>query len=309
MKDVRGILMPLPTVFQDDGSVDSGVMQDLVEYYIDKGVNGLFVAGSFGQGPAMNSIERMHVAEVVLSQTKKRIPVIVHVGTSDPYTTIELGRHALSRGADGIGMVGPYYYSDRSAEELCLHYRMVAGDLEAPILLYNNPPYQGYPIGPEMMARLVRDCPNIFGAKLAMGSVDEARIYREYLGDEFLLFSLASMLFPGMSVGISGTVSPPLAMLPEIGVELVRAIDRDDALRALELQKAVIAFHSAFLSRKVREECGRAIYGAGLRELGFAVKKYPRWPTGEVSEARRAWLKDLFSEARAALKSAGLERG
>lgn len=301
MKDMRGMLLPLPTVFLENGTVDERLMRDLVDYYIGAGVNGLFVAGSFGQGPAMNSAERMHVAELVIAQSKKRVPVIVHIGTADPYTTIDLGHHALSQGADGLGLVGPYYYSDRTPKELRLHYRMVASELGAPILLYNNPPYQGYPIGPKMMAELVEDSPNIFGAKLAMGSVDEARVYREYLGEDFKLFSLASMLFPGMTAGISGTVSPPLAVLPEIGVELVRAIDRNDSLRALELQKAVIAFHSAFLSRKVKEECGRAIYGAGLQEAGFPVKKYPRWPTGEVSEARRAWLQDLIRGARAAL--------
>lgn len=295
------MLLPLPTVFLEDGAIDEPLMRELVDYYVDAGVNGLFVAGSFGQGPAMNSAERMHVTELVTSQAKKRVPVIVHVGTADPYTTIELGRHALSKGADGVGLVGPYYYSDRTPKELRLHYRMVAGALGAPILLYNNPSYQGYPIGPKLMAELVEDSPNIFGAKLAMGSVDEARVYREYLGEDFKLFSLASMLFPGMTTGISGTVSPPLAVLPEIGVELVRAIDRKDNVRALELQQAVIAFHSAFLSRKVKEECGRAIYGEGLRELGFAVKKYPRWPTGEITETRRAWLKDLVRGARAAL--------
>jgi 4-hydroxy-tetrahydrodipicolinate synthase len=301
MKDVRGMLLPLPTVFLENGAIDEPLMRELVDYYVDAGVNGLFVAGSFGQGPAMNSAERMRLADLVVSHANKRLPVIVHVGTADPYTTIELGRHALAKGADGVGLVGPYYYSDRTPKELRLHYRMVSAALGAPILLYNNPPYQGYPIGPKLMSELVEDSPNIFGAKLAMGSVDEARMYREYLGEDFKLFSLASMLFPGMTAGISGTVSPPLAVLPEIGVELVRAIDRKDNVRALELQQAVIAFHSAFLSRKVKEECGRAIYGEGLRELGFAVKKYPRWPTGEITEARRAWLKDLVRGARATL--------
>lgn len=301
MEDVRGMLLPVPTVFLEDGSVDDALMRDLTEYYIEAGVQGLFVAGSFGQGPAMSSAERMHVAELVISQANKRLPVIIHVGTADPYTTIELGEHALAKGADGIGLVGPYYYSDRTQKDLRLHYRMVAGTLGAPILLYNNPPYSGYPIGPELMARLVEESPNIFGAKLAMGSIDEARTYLEYLGDQFKLFSLASALFPGMRAGITGTVSPPLATFPEIGVELVRAIDENDNARALEVQEAVIVFHSAFLSRAVREECGRAIYGAALQEQGFAVKKYPRWPTGEVTEARRAWLADLFRRARTVL--------
>jgi len=301
MDNVRGMLLPVPTVFLEDGSIDDELMRELTNYYIEAGVQALFIAGSFGQGPAMSSAERMHVAELVISQANKRLPVIIHVGTADPYTSIELGTHALAKGADGLGIVGPYYYSDRSTEDLRLHYKMLASELSAPILLYNNPAYSGYPISPKLMSELVAGSPNIFGAKLAMGSIDEARTYLEYLGVDFKIFSLASSLFPGMRAGISGTVSPPLAVFPEIGVELVSAIDAGDIIRALELQEAVIKFHSAFLSRVVREECGRAIYGAALRELGFNIKKYPRWPTGAVTEERRAWLSELFRVARAVL--------
>ncbi len=298
MADFRGMLLPVPTVFLADGSVDDALMRELVDYYVDSGVDSLFITGSFGQGPAMSADERKHVAELIISQTAKRIPVAIHVGTADPYTTIELGRHAMDAGADALGLVGPYYYSDRTPDEIRAHYRMVASALSAPILLYNNPKYSGYPMGPELMGQIVDDAPNIFGAKLAMGSIDEALNYREVLGDEFSLFALASSLYPGMLVGITGTVSPPLAVFPELGVELVRAIDDQDSARALEVQKVVIQFHSAFLSHRVRKECGRAIYGAALQELGFPVKMYPRWPTGEVTDQRRAWLKDLYRNAR-----------
>ena len=87
MKDVRGMFMPLPTVFEEDGSVDDRLMRDLVDYYIDTGVNALFIAGSFGQGPALNSGERMHVTDVVVSQAKKRVPVIIHTGASPCLST------------------------------------------------------------------------------------------------------------------------------------------------------------------------------------------------------------------------------
>lgn len=301
MTSFGGLLIPLPTVFEDDGSIDQPLMHDLVDYYIGAGVDGLFIGGSYGQGPAMSPEERQLVAELAIEQTKGRVPVIVHVGAVDPYTSIELGKHALEKGADGVGIVGPYYYSDRSQEELRAHYKMVCDELSAPTLLYNNPKYSGYPIGPEFMAQLRQDSPQIFGAKLAMGTIDEARCYLEFTGDDFQIFSLASSLFPGMLAGIAGSISPPLTICPEIGVELVAAIRRGDYVRALEVQRSVIEFHSAFLSSAVRKECGRGIYHAGLIELGFPVKKYPRWPVGEVSEKRQLWMRALIKNAKAVL--------
>lgn len=301
MNGIRGMLLPMPTVFEEDGSIDDRLMCELVERYIGAGVNALLVGGSFGQGPALSQEERKHLSEIVLTQTRKRVPVVIHIGTADPYTTIDLGRHALKAGADAVACVGPYYYADHTPDEVRAHFKMVGAALTAPIMLYNNPKYQGYAMTPDLMGQLRQDSPQIFGVKLAMGSIDEAKIYQEVLGREFKFFALASSLFPGMRMGIAGTVSPPLATFPELGVELVRAIDRRDYVRALELQEAVIEFSSSFLSRTVARECGRAIYRVGLQQMGIAVKRYPRWPTGEVSPARREWFAELYRAGQMAL--------
>ncbi len=301
MQSIRGMLLPVPTVFEDDGRIDEKLMDELVDYYIAAGVNGLFIGGSFGQGPAMSIDERKQLADIVLSRAAKKISVVVHAGTADPFTSIDLGKHALQAGASALAFVGPYYYADHSPDEVREHFRMIGRELKAPMMLYNNPKYQGYPISAQLMKQMRDDSPQIFAAKLAMGTVDEARIYLRTLGEDFTLFSLASNLFPGMTVGISGTVSPPLAMFPELGVELVRAIDRKDYARALEMQQAVIEFHSSFLMPQVLKDCGRSIYRYGLKELGFNVKRYPRWPAGDMSTERQKWLSDTYARARSVL--------
>lgn len=301
MQAIRGMLLPIPTVFEEDGRIDVKLMEELTDYYVNAGVHALFVGGSFGQGPAMSLEERKQLSEVVTKRVKGRIPVVVHAGTADQFTTIELGKHALNAGAEALAFVGPYYYADHTPQEVRDHFKAVGRELKAPMMLYNNPKYQGYPIGPDLMRQMRDDSPQIFGAKLAMGSIDEAVNYGRTVGADFKLFSLASSLFPGMLCGIAGTVSPPLAVFPELGVELVRAIDRKDYTRALELQQAVVDFHSAFLIPQVLRECGRTIYKQGLLELGFKVKRYPRWPAGEMSAERKEWLTNLFRQARSVL--------
>lgn len=299
--NIRGMFLPVPTVFEDDGAIDTQLMQELVDYYIAVGVNGLFIAGSFGQGPAMSLEERKALAELVIKRTAGRLPVVIHCGTADPYTSIELARHALGAGADGVGFVGPYYYSDHTPDEVRLHFRQIGREIKAPILIYNNPKYQGYPIGSELLVKLRADSPQIFGAKLAMGTVIDSYLHHVALGEDFAIYSLSSTLFPGMLTGISGSISPPLAALPELGVQLVRAIEGGDYARALELQRAVIEFEGSFLNPAAARESGRGLQAEGLRMLGFKVKKYPRWPTGAVTPERREWLAEVFRRARQAL--------
>ena len=296
IEQMRGIVLPSPTVFLEDGSVDEKLMRELTDWFIACGVHAFFILGSYGQGPAMTPEERKKVAEIIVRQVKHRVPVIVHVGAVDPFTAIDLGKHARSIGAEAVGHVGPYYYADRSEYEIIEHFKMVDRALGMPMLVYNNPRYSGYNIHPAFMARLVEAVPNIFGAKLAMGSVDEAMAYMKMVKAPFAPYALASNLVSAMSVGVVGTISPPLAVTPEIGVDLVRAIDAGKAEEALALQKSVIRIHDLFL--RLAGPFGRTIYCEAMRLRGFDVKMYPRWPSKPLSRDAYDEMRDLFTELK-----------
>ncbi len=305
MSLVKGMLLPLPTAFDEDGAVDEKMTRALVDFYVGAGVHGLFVNGSFGNGPAMTQEERLRVAAFCLDQVKGRVPVIVHIGTPEPRTAIELGKAALAKGADAVGIVGPYYYSDKSPAEVRLHFREIGKAIKAPILLYNNTKYQGYPIGPQLMAQLVEDSPQIFGTKLGMGGIDEALEYIRAINPSFAVFALASSLYPGMLVGITGTISPPLALYPEVGVKLVEAINAGNHPESLRLQELVIDFHATLL--ELMKKFGRGAFTVGLRMRGLNVKKYPRWPVIEVPEDSKARVQALIHKVDAALAKPKLE--
>ena len=298
---ISGMFLPVPTPFEEDGSIDTAMFQEIIDYYIAAGVDALMTAGSFGNGPAMSQEERKALTDIAIQRVRGRVPLVVHCGTADPYTSIDLAKHALAGGADGVAFVGPYYYADHSPDEVRMHFRQVGRAIKAPIMLYNNPKYQGYPIGPELLAKLRDDSPQIFGAKLAMGGVADVHLHRMVLGEDFAVFALSGSLFPGMLIGQTGAISPPLAALPELGVQLVRAIRERDFERARELQVAVLEFEGALRDPAVRKLAGRGVQAASLRQLGFKIKKYPRWETGQLPPERAEWIAEIHRKARAAL--------
>ena len=104
MEQVRGVVLPSPTVFREDGSVDETLMRELTDWFVACGVHAFFVLGSYGQGPALHPAERKKVAEIIVQQVKHRVPVVVHIGAVDPFTAIELGKHAQSIGAEAVGV-------------------------------------------------------------------------------------------------------------------------------------------------------------------------------------------------------------
>lgn len=291
---IRGMVMPMPTPFLENGEVDEKLFEELIDFYLATGVQALFINGSYGQGPAMSVGQRKRSAEIAVKRANRRIPVVIHVGTVDPYTSSDLGRHARSIGADAIAIVGPYYYSDHNEYEVIEHFRMVDQATELPVLVYNNPQYSGYNITPTMMARLREAAPRLFGSKLAKGTISEAQRYLSVVGKDFCLFAPADNIFPGMLVGIKGTISPPLSVAPEIGVKLVDAIDKRDWERATTDQVRILDFLAA--TEPFFNQFGRSSQCEALRLRGFDVKKFPRWPAKPLTEEARSMIRSSLEK-------------
>lgn len=291
-QDVRGIFMPNPTVFDGKGEIDEATTTELVDWYLEARVHGFFVLGSFGQGAACRKDQREWVAEMVVQRVKGRVPVVIQVGAVDPYTSIELGKHARRIGADGIGLVGPYYYSDRTEWELIEHFKMVDRAVGLPTLIYNNPPYSGYPITPQLMAKIKEAVPNVFGAKLAKGTLNEAKSYIRALPPGFSTFVPIENMLPGLLCGVTGTITPPIALAPDVGVEFIRAIDAKDFPTAVELQLRIGEFQDKMSA--LWKVYGRAVLGHGLRLRGFAVKEYPRWPSRPITPTDEQTIREAL---------------
>lgn len=280
-KTVKGLIMPIPAVFDGKGEPDLAMMETLTDWYLDAGVHGFFILGSQGQGPACRIDQRKAIAATVVRRVNRRVPCIVQIGAVEPYTSIELGLHAKEIGADAVGVVGPYYYSDRNEWEITEHYKMVDKVVDMPMLLYNNPEYSGYPITPAMMKNLRDAVPNIFGAKLAMGNVDLAVNYLRLLSREFIIFIPIAQMLPGMLIGVSGSIAAGSPVtIPEIGVQLIEAIWAGDYDRAQKIQVLLLQHNERMAPIR---SYGRRITLEGLRLRGLAVKEFPRWPTKPLS--------------------------
>lgn len=295
LDNVRGMFLPLLTPFDGNGGLDEGLLADLARYAVDRGVQSLFLFGSFGQGPAMSIDQRKRGLEIVLRAVGDRLPVIPQIGAVDPYTARDLALHARAQGVPAIGAVGPYYYTDRSEDDLVAHFRLVDEAAQLPFFLYNNPAYQGYSISLKTLQRLKKEIPRAFGLKMAKGSIDDVLKSRAAMGPDFKLFAPAENLYPGLLAGLTGSISPPLNLAIELGVSLCRAVDAGDHREAERLQ--LVMFEFLTVTQELNKY-GRAAQAEGMRHLGFALKQYPRWPTANLPSDARDMLYRAMDRAR-----------
>jgi dihydrodipicolinate synthase/N-acetylneuraminate lyase len=295
LKEIKGIVMPILTPFKEDGELDEAMGCELADFLIGAGVHALFTLGSFGQGPVLRIEQRKRFAEVLTKHVGGRVPVIVHVGTADSYSTAELGLHAKSIGADAIAVVGPYYYSDHTEYEIMEHFKEVGAKVGMPMMVYHNPPYSGYDIPPAMMLRLKEAVPQIFGMKLSADSLEIALNFLQALPKDFAVYGLGSTLLPGALYGIRGTIVPTMISFPELSVSLWRALEARKLDEALALQAKVNEIRSVM--RTLRRTYGEAVQLEAIRLRGFAVKKFPRWTTRSFSPEDRNLLAHALNSA------------
>ena len=290
---MRGVLLPVITPFDEKVRVDEQMMRQLVDFHIKAGVQGLFVLGSTGQGPAMTIEERKQAAAAALDQTKRCVPVVIHVGTADAWSTVELAEHAAEHQADAVAIVPPYYYSDHTEYEIMAHYKAVHKAVPLPIYIYENPKYSGISIPPGFAVRMKEQVPALKGIKVAYGQGALLEYVR--LLPDVSVFTGNADLFGLVPFGVAGMINPPTSFLPEICVDLFKALDTKDYLRAVEAQKKVDSA-ARIVAARLRK-WGRVPLQEVYRMRGFAVKRFPKWDTEQMPKDEIAKLERELREA------------
>jgi 4-hydroxy-tetrahydrodipicolinate synthase len=156
------VLSAVPTLFSPEGELDPGANRAL--YKLVAGlVDGLFVAGTTGEFPALEDAERLWLFELALAEAGPD-RVIAHIGAPDARHAARLARAAAGLGATRIAAITPYYLPARP-DELAAHYRRIRDAAPGPELYaYIFPERTGLHVPPPLFAE-VADAAGLAGAK------------------------------------------------------------------------------------------------------------------------------------------------
>jgi len=189
-------------------------LKNLLDFQLEKDVNGLYPCGSTGSGPVMRVAQRKKVAEIVIERVGGRVPVMVHVGAANMDDIVELVHHARDVGADAVGCVTPFYYTVDD-EALKRFYSKVADESELPLLLYNIPEFTGVNIKPSLAAELAEN-PTIRGVKDSSRNLTQLQEYIESLPKDFtILVGTDTLIFPALVLGAIGAIAVGANAFPE----------------------------------------------------------------------------------------------
>ena len=211
MNRFEGIFPAIITPMTAQGGLNEEAFRQVMEFNIQAGVQGFWVAGGTGESILLDDAENRRIAEIAADQSQGRIANIMHVGAPTTTRAARLAEHAAKAGVEAICCVPPFFYT-QSDSGVVEHYRVVAAAAGLPFFVYNLPSATGVEITPELMARIQDGVPQLAGLKHSAPYVPYVKTFAE-MGLACLIGNSRLML-PGLLIGATGCVDGPPNMAP-----------------------------------------------------------------------------------------------
>ncbi len=272
---IKGSLVPNITFFDADGNLDIEKTKWHMRWMFEKGVDGLFLTGSYGSGPLMTNEERIQVfkaAKQVVAAFKGKI-VLTHVGCIDTKSTLELAKAADAIGVDGISAVPPFYY--KHSEDLILgYYKEIVESVKTPVYAYNNPETSRFTFTPDTVLKLQK----IGLAGLKDSPVDVGFLSTVYYDVKLnqknfeMILGTSKGWLPYYYMGLQAAIAGMNNWAPEIITAMMKWTFEGDCAKS---EKAYVVMLD--LSKKMHFTDSTIVSHMGLYARGFDAG-FPRKP-------------------------------
>jgi 4-hydroxy-tetrahydrodipicolinate synthase len=207
------VLSAVPTLFDADGELDAGANRAL--YKLVAGLlDGLLVAGTTGEFPALEDAERLSLFELALAELGPD-RVIAHIGAPDARHAARLARAAVALGATRIAAITPYYLPARP-DEVAGHYRRIRDAAPGPELYaYIFPERTGLTVPPPLLAE-VAETAGLAGAKISGSASAELAGYVAAAPGLRIFSGNDASPWATMRAGGAGVISGRSSAYPEV---------------------------------------------------------------------------------------------
>jgi 4-hydroxy-tetrahydrodipicolinate synthase len=284
---LEGVYSVLPTPFTASGDLDIASLRQVIDLFVEAGVNGVTALGVTGEVARLTDDERRQVLETVVEHVNGRIGVVVGTTAEGTRTCITYSRHARNAGATAV-MVSPPRMPNLNSDAVVHHFQALAEAVDIQIVVQDYPPISGFAMEPWLLARIAKEIPRARTIKLedpptpfktsrilqACGDVP-VRIFGG-LGGVFLLEELMA----GATGAMTGFA------FPEVLVNIV-ALYRSGRID----EAAEMFYKSVPLMRfEFQEGIGIAIRKEILRRRGALASAATRAPGAALDDTTRAAL-------------------
>ena len=299
MKDLtkyQGIIPAFYACYDEKGAINPAAVREMTQWFIDQGVQGLYVGGSSGECIYQSKEDRKITLENVMAVAKGKLTIIAHVACNNTADSQELAAHAESLGVDAIAAIPPIYFK-LPPYAIAKYWNDISDAApNTDFVIYNIPQLAGVALTIPLLKEMLKN-PRVIGVKNSSPATQDIQMFAD---EGCIVFNGPDeQLISGLVMGAIGGIGGTYGAMPKLYVELYRCVKAGEMAKALEIQN----------------DCCRIIYklcsGHGnmygmikesLRRLGAPDCGSVRAPLAELCEADYPIVDECVAMIQAALE-------
>ncbi len=283
-----GVMPALCTPLHEDESVNTKVVEQLIEYFLGQGADGFYIAGATGEGLALRPDERRILAETAINAVNGRKTCIVQVASTDFSEAIRLAKHAEQSGAAAISATPPLFFR-YDENDVYNYYKALADAVHIPLMVYNSP-LAGFPLTPDFIAKLFK-IDNITSIKWTSSDYYGLMKLKQLTNGEInVMNGPDEMLLMGLSAGADGGIGATYNFMFPLFRGIYDNFKSGNMEMAKKYQDKVTQIITALRSFTTIP-CAKALLEEVGFEMGnatFPMKRYNAEQKKELVKAMRA---------------------
>lgn len=158
--DTKGVFVIAVTPFREDMSIDRDSIDRMVDFYYEKGADGLTVLGMMGEAPKLTQREALDVATQAIKRSGSK-PVIIGVSAPGLAAIGELTKAVMDQGAAGVMVAPPSTL--KTDDQIIGYYQNVVSTIgdDVPLVLQDFPLSTNVMISSRALGAIIEALPSI----------------------------------------------------------------------------------------------------------------------------------------------------
>ena len=250
LEKFHGVIPAFYACYDKEGNISVEGVKALTRYFIEAGVQGVYVGGSSGECIYQGKEERKLVLETIMKEAQGRLTVIAHVACNNTADSMELAAHAESLGVDAIAAIPPIYF--RLPEHAIAKYwnDISSAAPNTDFVIYNIPQLAGVALTPSLYKEMLKN-PRVIGVKNSSMPIQDIQTFKAIGGKDTIVFNGPDEQFiGGFMIGAEGGIGGTYGAMPKLFLKALECFKKGDYETARAIQYDVNDIITALCSCK-----------------------------------------------------------
>ena len=204
-REIWGYVPAVVSPFDAAGDLMIDRFAEVVRWHLDRGADGICVAGDNGEAWSLSAEDRKRLAETAVRVGGRAAHITMGVSATTARQTIAKAAIAAEAGVDSLMITPQSYVMKASPGEILRRYKAINKAVPLPVLLYNSPRRTGgVNIDVNTLAALCDALPVVGLKESARDFFHLSQVIRQFSHRISVLVGPGHYVFPGLALGAAG---------------------------------------------------------------------------------------------------------